>query len=202
MQTWKANPMNANEKTGALAPSPCADAQTVNHNAVVDALRRVLDEANARSETHGGGWFELRQAAAATLRDVDAAYSFNEFVSEHGNPDYALEDMDYLDELAEMGGDWSKPSFILARAFYGYRFNPYRSDSDERGAFNPNDEYFTFNGYGNLVSVAAHDWAAYWAASLDADYYTNSAEDAGQLEAVAEALGVELSEDGDESEEG
>lgn len=44
------------------------------------------------------------------------------------------------------------PSDILMRAFFGY-------DEDTDGAFNPNRNYFKFNGYGNLVSTDYIDYS-------------------------------------------
>lgn len=140
-----------------------------------------------RDALNADAGYEQRLAAWEDLKEVDSVYSFNEYVREHGNPDDALEDMEYLDEIAECGGDWGKPSFVLARAFYGYRFNPWRGDG-EYEAFNPNDEYFTFNGYANLVSVCGGDWGYYWAATLDAGYYVQAADDEGKIDELAEAL--------------
>lgn len=67
--------------------------------------------------------------------------------------------MDDLDELYS-GQDASE---ILRRAFYGYDEDTYSTDSSgnrEYGAFNPNRDYFRFNGYGNLVSADYKDYSA------------------------------------------
>lgn len=48
---------------------------------------------------------------------------------------------------------------ILQRAFYGYD-EPTDKD-EERRSFNPNREYFYFNGYGNLVSTDKIDYSSY-----------------------------------------
>lgn len=141
-----------------------------------------------------------RESANKELEAVDSVLSFNEWIREKGNPDNALEDMEYLDELAECGGDWAKPSYMLARAFYGYRFNPYDPNGEHHEAFNPNDDYFTFNGYGNLVSVREWDWAAYWAINLNVSEYLDYVEETGNLEEIADALGVEIAEDAEEAE--
>lgn len=42
--------------------------------------------------------------------------------------------------------------FIIERAYFG-------SDYDGKGPFNPTDDYFTVNGYGNLVSMSESDYA-------------------------------------------
>lgn len=47
-----------------------------------------------------------------------------------------------------------EPIEILYRAFYG-------RDDDTCGEFNPNREYFYFDGYGNLVSSNYKDYTGY-----------------------------------------
>lgn len=66
-----------------------------------------------------------------------------------------------MDELDEFYGG-TKPSEILARAFYGYDEETCATDASgnkEYGAFNPNREYFRFNGYGNLTSADYKDYS-------------------------------------------
>ena len=166
----------------------------MNKQKIIDALHEAC--LAATDTKHEPNWYERMEEAERILHAVDEAYSFNEYTREHGDPDSALEDMEYLDELAECGGDWGKPSYVLARAFYGNDYNPWRKDGDEREPFNPNREYFTFNGYGNLVSVREEDAMRYWASFIDEDEYLKAAEDEGVLEDIAEALGIE-----DEDEE-
>ena len=65
--------------------------------------------------------------------------------------------MDELDDLY----NGTEPSEILARAFYGYDEETYNTDASgnrEYGPFNPNREYFRYNGYGNLVSADYKDY--------------------------------------------
>lgn len=65
--------------------------------------------------------------------------------------------MDELDELC----NGTEPSELLRRAFYGYDEQTYTTDRDgdkTYGAFNPNREYFRYNGYGNLVSADYKDY--------------------------------------------
>ena len=62
--------------------------------------------------------------------------------------------MDFFDEYME----GKEPSWIANRIFYG--------------DFNPNDEYFTFNGYGNLVSYDE------WEANKECENYINEIIDA------------------------
>ena len=57
-----------------------------------------------------------------------------------------------------------EPSEILTRAFYGYDAETWTTDAHGEktyGAFNPNREYFTYNGYGNLVSADYKDYSAH-----------------------------------------
>jgi hypothetical protein len=68
--------------------------------------------------------------------------------------------MDELDELYT----GTEPSEILCRAYYGYDAETYTTDESgnkERGQFNPNREYFTDNGYGNLVSTDYKDYSGH-----------------------------------------
>lgn len=74
-----------------------------------------------------------------------------------------LEDNRYYDmyELDEFYSG-TQPSEILARAFYGYDKETCTTDASgnrEYGAFNPNREYFRYNGYGNLVSADYKDYS-------------------------------------------
>lgn len=65
-----------------------------------------------------------------------------------------------MEDLAEIysGVD---PIEILNRAYFGHDEDSYITDNygeKHYDAFNPNRDYFTFNGYGNLVSS---DWKDY-----------------------------------------
>lgn len=54
-----------------------------------------------------------------------------------------------------------EPSEILRRAYYGHDAETYTTDASgnkEYGEFNPNRDYFTYNGYGNLVSSDYKDY--------------------------------------------
>ena len=68
-----------------------------------------------------------------------------------------------MDEFDELYSD-TEPTEILRRAFYGYDEDTYTTDAHgnrEHGAFNPNRDYFTHNGYGNLVSADYKDYSAH-----------------------------------------
>ena len=65
-------------------------------------------------------------------------------------------------ELDEFYAD-TAPSEILDRAFFGYDEETYTTDSSgnrEYGQFNPNREFFRYNGYGNFVSADHKDYSA------------------------------------------
>ena len=56
------------------------------------------------------------------------------------------------------------PENILRRSFYGY--DEAVNEDDQYHPFNPNRQYFYFNGYGNLVSTGKKDYSDY----LDKDF--------------------------------
>ncbi len=72
--------------------------------------------------------------------------------------DDRLTPMEELDDI--MSGE--EPSYILARAFYGYDADT--SHGDNRTEFNLNRDYFRFNGYGNLVSSDYREYPEYLSA--------------------------------------
>ena len=76
--------------------------------------------------------------------------------------------MDELNELFQ----GTEPDEIIRRAFYGYD-EPINKD-EERLPFNPNREYFYFNGYGNLVSIDEKDYSSYIEESFIQDIIDNS----------------------------
>ena len=81
---------------------------------------------------------------------------FNDCMEELDSYNGYLGDDRYYDmeELNALYGG-QEPQEILFRAFYGFDADTWTTDSSgnkEYGAFNPNRNYFYFNGYGNLVS--------------------------------------------------
>ena len=89
---------------------------------------------------------------------------FNDCIEELDSYDGYLGDDRYysMDELDEIYNG-TDPSEILTRAFYGYDEETWTTDSTGNktyGAFNPNRDYFRFNGYGNLVSADFKDYSA------------------------------------------
>ena len=91
--------------------------------------------------------------------------SYNGFLG-----DNVVYPMDYIDELYYH----TNPSDILARAFYGYDADNWTTTANgekEYAQFNPNREFFYYNGYGNLVSTDYMDYSDY----LD-DYFVQELE--------------------------
>lgn len=69
-------------------------------------------------------------------------------------------DMEMLNEFY----NGVEPAEILARAFYGHDGDTYTTDgsgNNTYGEFNPNRDYFYYNGYGNLVSSDYKDYSAF-----------------------------------------
>ena len=65
---------------------------------------------------------------------------------------------------------------LLNRIYYGHDADNWHTDSHgekEYGAFNPNRDYFTYNGYGNLVSTDYKDYSSYLSKSFVEEVYDN-----------------------------
>ena len=100
--------------------------------------------------------------------------------------------MDELDELH----NGIEPSELLRRAFYGYDEETYTTDRDgdkTYGAFNPNRDYFRYNGYGNLVSADYKDYTGqldkYAVESMSENrLYVDSIEQSDELTALFDKL--------------
>lgn len=68
-----------------------------------------------------------------------------------------------MDELNEIYSD-TEPIELLYRAFYGHDEDNFTVDSSGNRSyaeFNPNREYFYFNGYGNLISSDYKDYTGH-----------------------------------------
>lgn len=88
---------------------------------------------------------------------------FNDAVEELDNYNGYLGDDRYycMDELDDYFSS-QHATDILYRAFYGYDAETSHTDAHgekEYGPFNPNRDYFYFNGYGNLVSADYKDYS-------------------------------------------
>ena len=122
---------------------------------------------------------------------------FNDCMEElDGYNGYLGDDRYYdMDELNDIYSG-QEPQEILFRAFYGFDADTWMTDSSgnkEYGAFNPNREYFYFNGYGNLVSSDYKDYSDKldgYAVEAMSEYrnYINSIEDDDILAALFDEL--------------
>lgn len=68
-----------------------------------------------------------------------------------------------MEELNELYRD-TEPLEMLYRVFYGRDDDTWTTDTHGEksyGEFNPNRDYFYYNGYGNLVSSDYKDYSAY-----------------------------------------
>jgi hypothetical protein len=90
----------------------------------------------------------------------------------------------------------TKASELLERAFYGHDADAWHTDAHGEkiyDAFNPNRNYFTYNGYGNLVSADYKDYSAHldsWVVEsmLDNRYYIDSIENDSELAQLFDEL--------------
>ena len=93
----------------------------------------------------------------------DNEETFNECIEELDSYNGYLNDDRYysMEELNELYNG-QEPIEILYRAFYGRDDDTYTTDSSGNktyGEFNPNREYFYYNGYDNLVSSNYKDYS-------------------------------------------
>lgn len=91
--------------------------------------------------------------------------TFNECIEELDAYNGYLDDDRYynMDDIAEIFGN-TDPMSLLYRAFYGHDADTWHTDAHgekEYGAFNPNRDYFTLNGYGNFISTNYKDYSAH-----------------------------------------
>ena len=122
---------------------------------------KTMKETTTKNETRTAE--EVTADIIAFFKDNEDI--FNEAIEELDAYNGYLGDDRYftMDELDEhyIG---IEPSEILRRAFYGYDEETYSTDGSgnrEYGQFNPNRDYFTYNGYGNLVSADYKDYTGY-----------------------------------------
>lgn len=95
-----------------------------------------------------------------TIEELDA---YNGYLG-----DNRYYEMDMLSEFYN-GTD---PIDLLNRAYFGYDLDVWHTDTSGNkiyGAFNPNRNYFSYNGYGNLVSSDYKDYSVF----LD-DYFIDA----------------------------
>ena len=90
---------------------------------------------------------------------------FNQCIEELDSYNGFLGDNRYYDmEMINEFYNGIEPTEILTRAFYGRDNESWHTNGHgekEYGAFNPNRNYFYYNGYGNFVSTDYKDYSAY-----------------------------------------
>lgn len=77
---------------------------------------------------------------------------------------YLNDDRYYLMEDLNEFYNGTDPIELLHRAYYGHDDDTWTTDASGNktyGEFNPNREYFYYNGYGNLVSSDYKDYSAH-----------------------------------------
>lgn len=77
---------------------------------------------------------------------------------------YLNDDRYYEMEMLDEFYHGTEPLEILRRAYFGRDDDTWTTDSSGNkiyGEFNPNRDYFTYNGYGNLVSADYKDYSAH-----------------------------------------
>ena len=122
---------------------------------------------------------------------------FNDCIEELDNYNGYLSDDRYysMDELDELHNG-IEPIELLRRAFFGYDEETYTTDRDGSktyGAFNPNRDYFRYNGYGNLVSAYYKDYSGqldkYAVESMSENrHYVDTIDDNEELSALFDEL--------------
>jgi hypothetical protein len=129
---------------------------------------------------------------------------FNDCIEELDNYNGYLGDnryypMDELDDLMEL----KSATELLNMAFVGHDEDTHHTDGHgnvEYGAFNPNRNYFTFNGYGNLISTDYPDYSANLDSYCIMDmceyrYYIDTIDKYPELSALFDDLEEIISED-------
>lgn len=77
---------------------------------------------------------------------------------------YLSDDRYYEMEMLQEFYHGADPIELLQRAYFGHDDDTWTTDSHgnkEHGQFNPNRDYFYYNGYGNLVSSDYKDYSAH-----------------------------------------
>lgn len=156
----------------------------------------VIDEPETEKEE------TAKRTAEEVTADIIAFFKdnediFNEAIEDLNAYNGYLGDNRYytMDELDELYTG-TEPSEILRRAFYGYDEETYITDGSgnrEYGQFNPNRDFFTYNGYGNLISADYKDYTGYLdkyaiEAMSENRYYIDSIEQSDELAALFDEL--------------
>lgn len=109
---------------------------------------------------------------------------FNEIIEELDAWDGYLNDdrYYYMDELNELYNG-VEPLELLNRVYYGHDEDSWTTDSignKSYGEFNPNRDYFTHNGYGNLISTDYKDYTSH----LDKYFIDDLIENRSHIESI------------------
>lgn len=122
------------------------------------------------------GYFQENEEEFITL--IEELDSYNGYLGDDRY--YNMEDLDEFYSGTEA-------SEVLRRAFYGHDAETWTTDSHgekEYGPFNPNRNYFYYNGYGNLVSADYKDYSD----KLDEYFIDEIIDNAGQLYEIPEEV--------------
>ena len=100
----------------------------------------------------------------------------NEYLQEHDGDNCVY----MMDEIQEFITDvWE----ALRSSFNGYDWCPGAdNDRELRWQFNPNKEYFAFNGYGNLVSIDENYLTAYLDLHIDQEDFVEWCQEQGYID--------------------
>lgn len=116
----------------------------------------------------------------------------NEFVEAIEDLDsyngYLGDDRYYSMEMLDEFYHDSEPTEILNRAYFGYSEDFTDKDGNHSEPFNPNADYFRFNGYGNLVSTNYKDYSDHLDHWFIESYIENSADLYGVPDEVQEII--------------
>lgn len=123
--------------------------------------------------------------------------NFNEVIEDLDSYNGILGDDRYFEmwELDEFYNG-TEPTEILSRAFYGYDEMYTDKDGNHTESFNPNRDYFRYNGYGNLVSTDCKDYSD----RLDEYFIDELIENAGHLYNIPDEI-QELLDEIEENED-
>lgn len=134
--------------------------------------------------------------------------TFNECIEElDAYNGYLCDDRYYsMEELNDLYSGGGNAIELLQRAFYGRDDDNWHTDAHGEkiyGSFNPNREYFYFNGYGNLVSSDYKDYSLkldeyFINALLENRSYIDSIDADEELAALFDELENESEEDNEQ----
>lgn len=138
-------------------------------------IEHAEEQAEATEERKEEKTMMTREAAVDAVLDyfkeneeefnsaIEALDSYNGYLG-----DDRYYEMDMLDEFYHD----VQPTEFLNRVFYGYDEDT--STENNHTEFNPNREYFRYNGYGNLVSADYKDYSAHLDTWFTESYIENA----------------------------